>query len=249
HAAVPFTVQVKGGRPGPNRERRLQASLKVVAVIPQRRTATGAPGERLEHVGEILARLVAWRPVPPMLRDYVVKPPLGTWQLVVQEVPAHPCLAHSNPEGPEGHERLENYRRRRQGDRDVAREPPWLPRGYSPDRGSAPVVANHNSALVTPKRDAKRQHVGYLVGDQVAVIRCQVGRRIAAGKRGHCPPAALGQVRPEVAPGPRAVRIAVNEKRQWRARVTPRERDEPKPPRGTRKMPRRAHPPNIYCPG
>src|SRR5262249_26351635 len=124
-------------------------------------------------------------------------------------------------------------------------EPLRLPRGYSPDRGGAPVVANQNSALVTPKRDAKRQHVGYQVRYQVAVIRCQVGRRIAAAERGHCPPASLGQVWPDVAPGPRAVGIAVNEKRQWRARIAPRERAEPKPRGGNRQMLRRAHAPKI----
>src|SRR5262249_43419758 len=124
-------------------------------------------------------------------------------------------------------------------------EPLRLPRGYSPDRGGAPVVANQNSALVTPKRDAKRQHVGYQVRYQVAVIRCQVGRRIAAGERGHCPPASLGQVWPDVAPCPRGVGIAVNEKRQWRARIAPRERAEPKPRGGTRQMLRRAPAPKI----
>jgi hypothetical protein len=106
-------------------------------------------------------------------------------------------------------------------------------------------VANQDSALVTPKRDAKRQHVGYLVRDQVAVIWGQVGRRIAAGKRGHCPPATLGQGWPEVAPSPRGVRIAVHEKRQWRARITPRERAEPKPRGGNRQMLRRAHAPEY----
>src|SRR5262249_32321926 len=102
------------------------------------------------------------------------------------------------------------------------------------DRGSAPVVTDQHSALVTPKRVAKREHVGYLVRDQVAVIRSQVRRGIAAGKRGHRPPAALGQVWAEVAPGPRGVRKAVNEKRQSRAGITPRQRAEPKPRGGNR---------------
>src|SRR5262249_36771416 len=147
HAAVPFTVKVKGRRPGLNRERRLQPPLEVVAVIPQRRTAAGKSVERLEHVGEILAGIVAWRPVPPQLRDYAVKPALGGWQLVVQDVPAHSCLPYSDPETPKRAERLENYRRRRHRNRHEARKPLWLLRGYSPDRRSAPVVPNQDSAL------------------------------------------------------------------------------------------------------
>src|SRR5262249_52777758 len=158
----------------------------------------------------------------------------GSWQLVVEEVPAHARLSRSDPEGPKRAERLEQYGRRRHGDRDAAREPLWLPRGHSPDRRGAPIVANQDSTLVTPERNANRQHVRYLVRDQVAVIGCQVRRRIAAGKRGHCSPATLGQVWPEVAPSPRGVGIAVNEQRQWRARITPRERAEPKPGGGNR---------------
>jgi hypothetical protein len=77
YAAVSLTVKVKGRRPGLNRERRLQPPLEVVAVIAQRRTATGEPLERFEYAGEILACVVARRPVPPQLRDYAVKPTLG----------------------------------------------------------------------------------------------------------------------------------------------------------------------------
>src|SRR5262249_13567852 len=135
------------------------------------------------------SRVVAGRPVPPQLRDYAVKPALGSWHLVVEEVPAHARLSRSDPEGPKRAERLEQYGRRRHGDRDAAREPLWLPRGHSPDRRGAPIVANQDSTLVTPERIANRQHVRYLVRDQVAVIGCQVRRRIAAGKRGHCSPA------------------------------------------------------------
>ena len=46
----------------------------------------------------------------------------------------------------------------------------WLPRGYPPDPGGSPVVANQDGALVAVERVADREHVGLLVREQLAVI-------------------------------------------------------------------------------
>ena len=63
--------------------------------------------------------------------------------------------------------------------------------------------------------------VADLIGDQIAVVGCEVSRRIAAREGSHCVPAALGQDGPEVAPGPGGIRVPVDEQGKGRLGVSP----------------------------
>jgi hypothetical protein len=78
HAAVVFAVEVEGGRIRLDGERRLQASLQVVAVVPQRCATAAGSAERLEDVAEVLAGVKARRPVAPELRDDPIQAALSS---------------------------------------------------------------------------------------------------------------------------------------------------------------------------
>jgi len=84
-------------------------------------------------------------------------------------------------------------------------------------------VADQNRALVGAERRVEPLGVEDQRADLVTAVRGEPARRIAAQEGSHHAPAALGQVRPEVTPRPRRIRIAVQAERERCAGGTPGE--------------------------
>jgi hypothetical protein len=195
--------------------------LQVVPVVPQRRAPAARAAQRFEDMPEVLPRVVPRRPVAPVLGDDPIQAALRPWQLVVDEVPAHPGLARGDAERAEGGPWLQQRRRGGQRQRGVAGEAVRRGVGGPPGRQRAPVVADQHGTRVAAELGMQREDIAYLVGDQVAVVRGELGRCVAPGERRDGPPAPLGKEGPEMAPGPRGVRVPADHQRQRSASVAP----------------------------